>query len=174
MFNTEIVQSCSARSHYTKVGEMVFRELNNSLIFLVFSPVASNISSSYKKSFPFHFSITITFLNSDAANFSLKFLWLCQTYLLTLPACHIISMFFLATREIVPVVHTTLHWTGYMQCHAHAVSRTRSVTHTQSRYMVYSVVLWTITELKHVLTRSITACHPENTVLYVVLSNMLH
>ena len=37
MFNTEIVQSYSARSHSTKVGGMVFRESNNSLIFLDFS-----------------------------------------------------------------------------------------------------------------------------------------
>ena len=40
--------------------------------------------------------------------------------------------------------------------------------------MAYSLVLWTITELKHVLTRLITARHLENTVLYVVLSNMLN
>ena len=64
MFNTEIVQSCSARSHSTKVGGMVFRELNNSLIFLVFPPVALNISSSFEECFPFF----------DGANFSSKYL----------------------------------------------------------------------------------------------------
>ena len=42
--------------------------------------------------------------------------------------------------------------------------RARSVTHTQSRHMAYSLVLWTITELKHVLTRLITARHLENTI----------
>ena len=39
--------------------------------------------------------------------------------------------------------------------------------------MAYALVLWTIKELKHELTRLITACQIENTVLYVVLSNML-
>ena len=40
MFNTEIIESCSARPHSTKVVGMVFRKLNNTLIFLVFSPIA--------------------------------------------------------------------------------------------------------------------------------------
>ena len=69
-------------------------------------------------------------------------------------------MFFLATREVVQVVHTT--------------RGTRSVMHTQSRFMAYFLVLWTITELKHVLARLITERHIENTVLYVDLSNMLN
>ena len=115
-----IVQSCSALSHSTKVGDMVFRELNNSLIFLFFSPVALNISSSFEKCFHsslYHHHILIF----DVANFGFKLLWYCQIYLPTLPTCHLTSMFFLATRKVVLVVHTT--------------RGTRIVTHTQSRYI---------------------------------------
>ena len=54
----------------------------------------------------------------------------------------------------------------------HAVSRTRS--HSLTRCMAYSFVLWTMTELKHVLTRLITARHLEHIVLYVVRINILN
>ena len=62
-----------SRSHATEVGGMAPRELNNSLIFLIVFPVASNISGSFEKSFP-SISIAITFVMFDAANFSFKFL----------------------------------------------------------------------------------------------------
>ena len=64
----------------------------------------------------------------------------------------------------------------HTQCHAHTVSRTHSVTqcHALTRHMAHSLVVWTIRELKHVLTRLITAGGLENTALYVVVSNILH
>ena len=39
MINTAIVQKCSARSDFIEVGGMVFRKLNNGLIYLFFFPV---------------------------------------------------------------------------------------------------------------------------------------
>ena len=133
MINTAIVQSCSARYNYIKALGMIFKELSNSFIFLVVSPVASNIPNSF-------------FLQA-----SLR---------------HIHIVYFQCGRvlrkcQIYPVtVHTT--------------RRTRSVTDTQSRHMAYSLVLWTITEFKNVLARWITARRLENTVLYIVLGNMLN
>ena len=45
MINTAIVQSCSSRSDSMEGGRMVFRELNNSLIFFVFSVDASIVGA---------------------------------------------------------------------------------------------------------------------------------
>ena len=73
----------------------------------------------------------------------------CDSVKYIYPRCHPTAMFFVATREV-------------------------DSTHALTRHMTYSLVLWTSTELKHVLTRLITAHHLENTVLYVVLSNMLN
>ena len=61
MFNTEIVQSCSARSHSTKVGGIVFRELNNSLVFSVLLP----------QIFPSYLKNVLIF---EGGNFSFKYL----------------------------------------------------------------------------------------------------
>ena len=74
-------------------------------------------------------------------------------------------MFFVAKREVTLVVRLRVHG-------VHAESLTRS--HALTRHMAYYLVLWTITNLKHVLTRLIAARHLENTVLYVVLSNMIN
>ena len=57
MFNTEIVQSCSACSHSTKVGGIVFRYLNNSLIFLVCSLILPQIFTAHLKNV-FHLSLS--------------------------------------------------------------------------------------------------------------------
>ena len=50
-YNTAIFQSCLARSEPMEDSEMVFKELNNSLIFYIFSPAALNISNSIQKWF---------------------------------------------------------------------------------------------------------------------------
>ena len=115
MFNTEIAQSCLARSHSTKVWGMVLRELNNSLIFSLFSPVASNISRSFEKCLlfislsPSHFKFSMRLISALSFCDRVKYIY---------PRCHPTSMFFAVTREVVHVVHTT-------RC-------TRSVTHTQT------------------------------------------
>ena len=49
--DTAIVESCSTRSDSIEVGGMVFRELNNRIMFSVFSPVVSNISNSFVRCF---------------------------------------------------------------------------------------------------------------------------
>ena len=116
MFNTEIVQLCSARSHSNKVGGMLFGEFNNSLIFLVFSLVTSNISSSFEKCFPFISLSPSQILLFDVANISFKFLWYYQIYLLTLPP----NINVLCTNKRSRTGST--HYTAYTQCQAHAVT----------------------------------------------------
>ena len=140
MFNTEIVQSCSAFSNYTEVGGIIFRELNKSLIFLVFSHGATNISSSFEKCYPF-ISLS-SFLIFDASNFSCKFL---------LPPN--INVLCSNKRSRTGSTHFTLHG-------VHAVPRPRN--HALTCHVAYSLVLWTITKLKHVLTTLL-----ENNALYV-------
>ena len=88
-------------SHAAKVGGMAPRELNNRLIFLVFFPVASDISSSSEKCSPFILSVTIALLIFDVVNSSYSFLW----------SCHPTSMFFVATRE---VILDRTHYTAYL------------------------------------------------------------
>ena len=74
MINTAIIQSCSARSNSIEVWGIIFKELSNSLIFLVVSPSCYlKYFQLSRKMFSYHLSVTFTLFIFDVANCSFNF-----------------------------------------------------------------------------------------------------